>query len=80
MWIGMTLGVIIVGWLDRIPRDVVIATIGTGHTYSGIFRATMAGLLFDLCNHGILMVGMKLYERGASLGQVRYPKTPIFIQ
>ncbi|GLX78759.1 hypothetical protein tinsulaeT_20990 [Thalassotalea insulae] len=70
MWIGMAFGVLIVGWLNRLPKDVVIATIGKGHTVSGLFRATMAGLLFDLCNHGILMVGMKLYERGASLGQV----------
>jgi uncharacterized protein len=70
MWIGMLLGVVIVGWLSRLPRDLIIATIGKGQTTSGIFRATMAGLLFDLCNHGILMVGMKLYERGASIGQV----------
>ena len=35
----------------------------------GLFRAVAAGLLLDLCNHGILMVGMGLYKRGASLGQ-----------
>jgi len=33
-------------------------------------RATAAGVLLDLCSHGILMVGSKLYERGASIGQV----------
>ena len=27
-------------------------------------------MLLDLCSHGILLVGMKLYQRGASLGQV----------
>lgn len=70
MWIGMVLGVFAVGWLNRIPRDVVIATLGQGNTTKGLFRATLAGLFLDLCNHGILMVGMKLYERGASLGQV----------
>ncbi|WP_286269447.1 permease [Thalassotalea hakodatensis] len=70
MWIGMALGVIAVGWLNRVPRDIVIATLGQGHTAKGLFRATFAGLFLDLCNHGILMVGMKLYERGASLGQV----------
>ena len=26
--------------------------------------------MLDLCSHGILMVGTKLYERGASLGQL----------
>jgi len=70
MWIGMAIGVLVVGWLNRLPKDVIIATIGKGHTVQGLLRATLAGLLFDLCNHGILMVGMKLYERGASLGQM----------
>lgn len=70
MWWGIVLGIVLVGWLNRIPREVVIATLGPGHTKRGIFRATVAGLMLDLCNHGILMVAMKLYERGASLGQV----------
>ncbi len=70
MWWGVLFGIIAVGWLNRIPREVVISALGPGHTKRGIFRATLAGLLLDLCNHGILMVAMKLYERGASLGQV----------
>jgi uncharacterized membrane protein YraQ (UPF0718 family) len=36
----------------------------------GLLRATLAGVFLDLCSHGILAVGMKLYERGASAGQV----------
>lgn len=70
MWWGVLLGIVLVGWLNRIPREVVISALGPGHTKRGVFRATLAGLLLDLCNHGILMVAMKLYERGASLGQV----------
>ncbi|GAA3923178.1 hypothetical protein GCM10022277_18850 [Litoribacillus peritrichatus] len=70
MWWGVLLGIVLVGWLNRIPREVVVSALGPGHTKRGIFRATLAGVLLDLCNHGILMVAMKLYERGASLGQV----------
>ncbi len=70
MWWGVVMGIFLVGWLNRIPREVVVSALGPGHTKRGIFRATMAGVLLDLCNHGILMVAMKLYERGASLGQV----------
>jgi uncharacterized membrane protein YraQ (UPF0718 family) len=70
MWWGIALGVLAIGWLNRIPREVVISVLGPGHSKRGIFRATAAGLMLDLCNHGILMVAMKLYERGASLGQV----------
>ena len=36
---------------------------------NGLLRAVGAGVALDLCNHGILMVGMSLYKRGASLGQ-----------
>ena len=70
MWWGVLLGMLAIGWLNRIPREVVISVLGPGHSKRGIFRATAAGLMLDLCNHGILMVAMKLYERGASLGQV----------
>ncbi|MCU4675188.1 permease [Catenovulum sp. 2E275] len=70
MWWGLLLGIVLVGWLNRIPREVIISVLGKGHTKQGIVRATLAGVMLDLCNHGILMVAMKLYERGASLGQV----------
>ena len=70
MWWGLLAAVIFVGLLERIPRDLVMSALGPGGTLKGIFRATFAGVLLDLCSHGILMVGTKLYERGASLGQL----------
>ncbi len=70
MWWGLLIAVVFVGVLERIPRDLVISALGQGGTLKGIVRATAAGVLLDLCSHGILMVGTKLYERGASLGQL----------
>jgi len=70
MWWGILSAAFFVGLLGRIPRELVMSVLGKGGTATGLFRATLAGLMLDLCNHGILMVGMKLYERGASLGQV----------
>ncbi|MBK26973.1 MAG: ATPase [Halobacteriovorax sp.] len=67
---GILLGLVFVGLLSFIPREVVISAVGSPTSIKGIFKATAAGLLLDLCSHGILMVGMKLYERGASLAQV----------
>jgi len=67
---GIALGIIFVGLLGKIPRQLIMSILGKGGTFSGILRATGAGVLLDLCSHGILMVGAKLYERGASLGQV----------
>lgn len=70
MWIGLALGIFFVGVLGRVPREFVTALLGKGDTFGGILRATFAGVLLDLCSHGILLVAMRLYQRGASLGQV----------
>ncbi|MDB2415176.1 permease [Rickettsiales bacterium] len=70
MWWGVLLGIIFVGVLSRVPREFILSILGRGDNVKGILRATLAGVLLDLCSHGILMVGMKLYERGATIGQV----------
>lgn len=70
MWWGVLLGMTIVGFMSKIPREYFRAILGRGDTFGGIVRAAIAGLFLDMCSHGILMVGAKLYERGASLAQV----------
>lgn len=68
-WWGILIGIAAVGVLGQVPKEVVAKLLGKGGTIGGIVRATLAGTLLDLCNHGILMVGMQLYRKGASLGQ-----------
>ena len=70
MWWGVLVGLIFVGILANIPQNLVLSLLGKGGTLNGILRATAAGVLLDLCSHGILMVGAQLYKKGASLGQV----------
>lgn len=70
MWWGIAIGIVFVGILGRIPRELVMGMLGRKGGLSGMGRATLAGVFLDLCSHGILAVGMKLYERGASAGQV----------
>lgn len=70
MWWGLAIGVLFVGILGTVPRDLVMALLGRRAGFAGMCRATLAGVLLDLCSHGILAVGMRLYERGASVGQV----------
>lgn len=70
MWWGILIGIGAVGLLAKMPREFVISVLGKGGSVGGILRATVSGVLLDLCSHGILMVGMQLYRRGASLGQV----------
>ena len=69
MWLGLLIGIVMVGLLGKVPREFVISILGKPGKV-GIVRATLAGVLLDLCSHGILMVGTKLYERGATIGQV----------
>lgn len=70
IWWGIAIGILMVAALSKIPREFVMSILGTHSGLNGILRATAAGVLLDLCSHGILMVGAKLYERGASIGQV----------
>ncbi len=70
MWWGVVIGAVFVGVLSKVPREFIMSMLGKGGTVSGLLRATGAGVLLDLCSHGILMVATKLYERGASAGQV----------
>lgn len=70
MWWGLLAGIVAVGVMHQVPREAVMKVMGRSGSISGIFRAVLGGVALDLCNHGILMVGMKLYERGATLGQV----------
>lgn len=70
VWWGMALGIVFVGLLGAIPRETILRLLGPGGTWGGLLRATGAGVLLDLCSHGILAVGARLYERGASAGQV----------
>jgi uncharacterized membrane protein YraQ (UPF0718 family) len=68
-WWGLLIGIVAVAVIGRLPRELVAAVLGRGGSFSGLLRAVGAGVMLDLCNHGILMVGMSLYKRGASLGQ-----------
>lgn len=70
MWWGVLIGMVFLGLLSKTPRDFIMSALGTDTGVKGIWRATLAGVLLDLCSHGILMVGAKIYERGASIGQV----------
>jgi uncharacterized membrane protein YraQ (UPF0718 family) len=70
MWWGVVLGIFFVGLLSKVPRNFVMKILGKGGSATGIVRACLAGVMLDLCSHGILLVGMKLYERGATVGQV----------
>lgn len=70
MWFSVIIAALFVGFLAKIPQQFVVSILGQGGSFRGLCRATMAGVLMDLCSHGILMVGMQLYRKGASLGQV----------
>ena len=69
MWWGVLIGIMAVGALVYLPQEAIIVLLGSDRKIGGIVRATVGGVLLDLCSHGILLVGMQLYRRGASLGQ-----------
>lgn len=70
MWWGIALGIVIIGLMSKIPRELFTAALGQSNSFGGLLRAVFAGVFLDLCCHGILLVASKLYERGVSLAQV----------
>ncbi len=67
---GVAAAIVFTGVIGVIPREFVTSVLGRGGTIPGVARAMLAGVMLDLCSHGILIVGSRLYERGASIGQV----------
>ncbi len=70
IWWGMLMAFLAVGMLGLIPQPLVLKTLGHKTGFQGLWRAVLAGLLFDLCSHGIALVGVQLYRKGARLSQV----------
>ncbi|MBL4805548.1 MAG: permease [Alphaproteobacteria bacterium] len=67
---GIILGLLSVGLMNKIPREYFTAMMGRGDTFGDIVKASIAGVVLDLCNHGILVISGKLYDRGLSIAQV----------
>lgn len=67
---GIILGLLSVGLMNKIPREYFTALMGRGDTFKDITKAAIAGVVLDLCNHGILVISGKLYDRGMSIAQV----------
>jgi len=69
MWWGLLLGILAVAVLQFIPQRAVDRCLGTERGFVGLLRAVVAGVVFDVCSHGVLLISMQLYRRGLSLGQ-----------
>ena len=67
---GIALGLVSVGIMNKIPREYFTIIMGRGDTFRDIVKAAIAGVVLDMCNHGILVISGKLYERGLSIAQV----------
>lgn len=70
VWWGILLGIFLVGIVGLVPQALIIRILGEKKGLKGLIRATIAGLLFDMCNHGILMLAMKFYKQGVRTPQV----------
>ena len=70
MWLGMLVGVISVGLMNLIPKNTLLQAIGERSGVVSIMRAAAAGVVLDLCNHGLLLIASKLYRSGVHYSQV----------
>lgn len=70
MWLGILLGVFFVGALNLFPKNLITSTFGETRGLGSILRAASAGIVLDLCNHGLLLIASKLYKSGVRYSQV----------
>lgn len=69
MWWGTLVGILAIALLQFVPRQRIEQWLGGRRDLGGLLRAVAAGLFFDVCSHGILLVSMQLYRKGLSIGQ-----------
>ncbi|MCP4393043.1 MAG: ATPase [Alphaproteobacteria bacterium] len=70
MAIGLIVGMLFAGIMDYIPKEFFAKVLGQDKGFWGVLRASIAGVILDMCNHGILMVAAKLYNKGVKISQV----------
>lgn len=70
MAIGLITGMLFAGIMDYIPKEFFAKVLGQDKGYWGVLRASIAGIVLDMCNHGILMIAAKLYNKGVKVSQV----------
>lgn len=71
VWSGILLAILSVALLHIIPSRLVLSALGGDKgKFTRVWRAVTAGILMDMCSQGILLIGMKLYKQGATIGQV----------
>ena len=66
----MLIGVISVGLMNLLPKNTILSAIGQNRGVGSILRAAAAGIVLDLCNHGLLLIAGKLYKSGVRYSQV----------
>ena len=69
MWWGTLVGILAISLLRFVPRRRIEQWLGREGNLNGLLRAVGAGIFFDVCSHGILLVSMQLYRKGLGLGQ-----------
>jgi uncharacterized membrane protein YraQ (UPF0718 family) len=69
MWWGTLVGILAIALLQFVPRRRIEQWLGREGNFNGLLRAVGAGIFFDVCSHGILLVSMQLYRKGLGLGQ-----------
>lgn len=67
---GILLGIGFVALIQLIPQAVIMRMLSSKSNFRAIAKATLAGVILDLCNHGILLIAMKLYQKGVRTSQI----------
>lgn len=67
---GVIAGIIVSAVIEILHESLVFKVCGKPNTVKGVIKASFAGILFDVCNHGVLVIANKLHKKGLAVSQV----------
>jgi len=70
MWWAFLLGTLIAGIIDTYVPNTYIEALLAQQKKRTLLTATLIGCLLSTCSHGVLVIAMNLYKKGASVAAV----------
>lgn len=70
IWWAVVLGLLLSGLIGRFIPDEYISKILSGKKKRNVFYSVGLGFLLSACSHGILVISMELYKKGADISSV----------
>lgn len=67
---GVIAGIVASFIIEIFDKKLLYKVCGKPGTIMGVVKSSFAGIVLDVCNHGVLIIAAKLYSKGLRISQV----------